>query len=355
VKEKTGTIGVAVIGYGGMGGWHANTVQKRLKGRFQAVGVYDIRESQHEIARKKGMKAYESRKALLADPAIELVVVATPNDVHKEIVIDALRAGKNVICEKPVTLSVADFDEMVAVAKECNRLFTVHQNRRWDPDYLTAKEIIENNSLGRVFNIESRVHGSRGIPGDWRNKKEHGGGMLYDWGIHMLDQMLQLMGDRRLLTLYAQLTFVTNENCDDGFRVICNFEGDVTFIVEISTNNFISLPRWYILGENGSAIVRDWDRRGEIVKVSNWENRDSVPVQAGVGITKTMAPRTKKTIKKYPLPKPKCDWIGYYENIYDVLRKGALQTVTHAQQRRLLRLVEGIFESGEQNKLVELE
>jgi len=348
-------IGMAVIGYGGMGSHHARSVRLKRLGKFDVAGTFDIREERQKAARLAGLTAFESREALLSDPRIELVVVATPNDVHKEIVIDALRHGKNVICEKPVTMTSADLEDMIAAADETGMLFTVHQNRRWDPDYRTAKEVIESNTLGRVFNVESRVHGSRGIPGDWRSRKAQGGGMLLDWGIHMLDQMLQLMGERRLLSLYAQLTFITNVECDDGFRVICNFEGGTSYMVEILTNNFVNLPRWYINGENGTAIVEDWSRHGKIVKVSDWENRECVPIQAGVGITKTMAPRDQKTIKKYKLPKPKSDWMEYYDNIYDVIRNGAQVIVTHDQQRRLIRLCEAIFESGGTGKTVELE
>jgi predicted dehydrogenase len=276
--------------------------------------------------------------------------------VHKEIVIDALRHGKHVVCEKPVTMASADLEDMIAVAEETGRLFTVHQNRRWDPDYPTAKAVLESNALGRVFNIESRVHGSHGVPGDWRARKATGGGMLLDWGIHMLDQMLQLMGPRRLLSLYAQLTYVTCEEVDDGFRVFCRFEDDITFMVEILTSNFIQLPRWYILGENGSAIMRDWDSaNGEIVKVSDWETREWAPIQAGVGITKTMAPRAKDTIKSYPLPLAVGEWVEYYHNIYDVIRRGARPIVTHDQQRRLLRLVEAVFESAKEDQVVRVE
>ena len=353
--QEHGKIGMGVIGLGGMGWHHARKVRAERPDQFEVIGSFDIREARQEFARENGLQAFESREALLSDPRIELVVVATPNDMHKEIAIDALRHGKNVICEKPVTMTSSDLEEMIAEAKKSGKLFTVHQNRRWDNDYRTAKAVLESNTLGRVFHMESRVHGSRGIPGDWRNRKAQGGGMLLDWGIHMLDQMLQLMGPRRLLRIYAQLTNVTNEECDDGFRVYCTFEGDTTFLVEVLTSNFISLPRWYILGVNGSAVVRDWARHGEIVKVSDWENRDSIPIQAGVGITKTMAPRDESTIKKYRLPKPKCDWMEYYDNIFDVLRNGAQAIVTHDEQRRLIRLVEAIFESGETGKAVEVE
>ena len=71
-------------------------------------------------------------------------------------------------------------------------LFTVHQNRRWDNDYRMVKKFIETNELGRIFAIDSKVYGSRGIPGDWRREKQHGGGMVLDWGVHLLDQVLML-------------------------------------------------------------------------------------------------------------------------------------------------------------------
>ena len=127
-------IGFAVIGFGGMGSWHMRQAMGELADQFNAIGVFDIKQERQALAVEKSLKAYESREALFSDPAIELVTVATPNDVHKEIVIDALRHGKNVICEKPVALSPADLEDMIAAANETGKLFTVHQNRRWDAD-----------------------------------------------------------------------------------------------------------------------------------------------------------------------------------------------------------------------------
>ena len=176
--------------------------------------------------------------------------------------------------------------------------------------------------------------------------------MVLDWGIHLLDQTLRIGEGRKLISVYAELTNVTNEECDDGFRVTLIFEGDLSMYVEVTTSNFIELPRWYILGENGSAVINDWDLNGEIVKVSDWENRDAVPILAGVGLTKTMAPRTDDTIKHYPLPKVDSSWTQFYENVFAALRGEEEQLITHDQQRRLLKLVDAIFESGNENKVV---
>ena len=220
---------------------------------------------------------------------------------------------------------------------------------------LIVRKLIDDNTLGRVFRIEHRVQGSRGVPGDWRNQKEHGGGMVLDWGIHLLDQVLQMTYPHKLVSVYNELTYITNENCDDGFRATLVFDDGLSFYVEVTTSNFIELPLWYVLGENGSAVINNWNYDGEIVKVSDWENRDAVPIQAGAGITKTMAPRTDETIKRYPLPRLNADWSEYYANIFDTLEGKATQIVTHDQQRRLLKLVDALFLSAKENRVVEFE
>ena len=255
----------AVIGYGGMGSWHASTCADDFKDTAELIGIYDIKPERRAAAEAEGIHAFSSREELLADERIDLVTVATPNDVHKEIAIAAMAAGKNVISEKPVALSQEELEEMIAASKKYGKLFTVHQNRRWDPDFKCVQKILADNELGKVFRIESRVQGSRGIPGDWRNQKAHGGGMVLDWGIHLLDQALRIGEGRKLISVYAELTNVTNEECDDGFRVTLIFEGDLSMYVEVTTSNFIELPRWYILGENGSAVINDWDLNGDIL------------------------------------------------------------------------------------------
>lgn len=99
---------------------------------------------------------------------MDIVVCATPNDSHKQIVINAINAGKQVICEKPVCLSVSDFDDMAAAAEKNGLLLSVHQNRRCDVDFLAIRSIISSGEIGDTINIESRIHGSRGVRSDWR-------------------------------------------------------------------------------------------------------------------------------------------------------------------------------------------
>lgn len=346
-------VKIAVVGYGGMGGWHTDRIREMEK--FELKGIYDIDPARIELAKSKGIPTYASFEDVLNDDEVEIITIATWNDVHKPLAIAAMRAGKNVISEKPVTLSVADLKDMIAVAKETGKLFTVHQNRRWDDDYLTVKNIVDKNILGKVFRIESKVQGSRGIPGDWRKEKGHGGGMVYDWGVHLLDQALTMNDKNKLLSVYAQTTHITNDECDDGFYAEMRFENGLSFLVEVTTNNFISLPLWYVLGENGSSVIEDWDLKGKSVLVHDWSKIDSVPVKAGTGITKTMAPRTDETIHEEPLEEVRGKWVQYYDNIYDVLRNGAAQIVEHRQMLRCLALIEAIFESAEKNEVVKFD
>jgi len=342
--------GVAIVGYGGMGGWHADLLNSISEAEIK--GVYDIQPERMDVARSKGIHAYESLDAVLADKEVDIVTIATPNDVHKDIAIKAMAAGKHVVCEKPVALNSNELQEMIDAAGRYKVIFTVHQNRRWDEDYLVAKQIYEKNTLGKVFNIESRVHGSRGIPGDWRNTKEHGGGMVLDWGVHLIDQILMMLSERKLISLYATLSFVTNEAVDDGFKILLNYDDGLTCHIEVGTSNFINLPRWYIQGENGTAIIEDWNLNGKIVMVSDWEKRDAVPVVTAAGLTKTMAPRTSETIKEYPLPSVHSDIKDYYRNVFKAIEGKEEIFVKHNEVMRSMRLMEAVMCSAHENRVV---
>ena len=342
-------IKAAVIGYGGMGNWHCRKINEIDE--LELAGVYDILESKNAEAEEKGYHAYGSLEELLADPTIKIVTVATPNQVHKPICIQAMEAGKHVVCEKPVALNHEELQDMIQAAEKNGVIFTVHQNRRWDEDFLIMKHLYEEGTLGKVFRIESRVHGSRGIPGDWRNQKECGGGMVLDWGVHLLDQML-LMVQKKISSIYAELSYVTNENCDDGFTVTLKFEDGPIAQIQVGTSNFINLPRWYMLGENGSAVIQNFKCEGKIVMVSDWENRDAVPVVTAAGLTKTMAPRTKDTIEEYPLPRQETDVRDFYRNVIKAIHGEEPQIVTHKQLMRVMKLMEAVFESAEKNVVI---
>ena len=338
-------IRCAIIGYGGMGSWHARHILER--GAVELAGIVDIKEERRALARENGIFVYDSFEAVLADPTVELITLAVPNELHKPLAIAALRAGKNVISEKPVTLSSADLAEICAVANACGKLFTAHQNRRWDCDYRMIRELYHSGKLGRVTSVESRYQGSRGIPGDWRGKKEHGGGMIYDWGVHLIDQMLGVVDDRRIEKVYCRCDHITNDEVDDGFKLDLYFEGALTARIEVGTTNFISLPRFYITGTNGTGCVNDWRDDCRVVLCRTWADKDVAPVVTAAGFTKTMAPRDETTTVEEFIKRPDLDVHDFYRNVVAAIEGREKPFVTHAQLMRSMRVMEAAFRSDE--------
>ena len=350
---KENKIVYGLIGFGGMGKWHTEILENVPE--IELAGIYDIKEEKRKLAEEAGFHTYETEEAMLADESIDVILVATPNDTHGPIALRAMEAGKNVIVEKPATLSLKELTELEDMAGKTGGFLTVHQNRRWDEDLLTVREILKDQTMGEIFRIESRVHGSRGIPGDWRKEKAHGGGMVLDWGVHLFDQIFRLTGERRLKTVYATLTNVTNQEVDDGFTAVLRFEGGLEVLVEVGTNNFISLPRWYVLGENGSAVVEDWDLSGKIVKAFSEEEKEIVPVRTAAGLTKTMAPRREDTIRVEELPRVPGDIADFHRNVAAVLLRGEEPAVKLPEVKRVMRLMETVFESAEKNHVMDFE
>ena len=343
---------VALIGFGGMGHWHAELL-KEFNNIF-LYSIYDIDPAKIKEAKEKGYQTYDSFEEVLKDDNVDILLLAVPNDWHKPYAIQGMRAGKNIISEKPVTLSSADLKEMIDVSNETGKLFTVHQNRRWDEDFRTMKKIYDKGLLGEIFSIESRVHGSRGIPGDWRKEKEHGGGMMLDWGVHLLDQVLLLVPEK-VSTVYAKMHHVTNGIVDDGFRMIMTFESGKTALVEVGTSNFINLPRWYMQGVNGTALMKDFGSDADIVNIISWENSDAVPIKTAAGLTKTMAPRTEETIKESVFLHEHADIHDFYKNITAVLDGKEKQLIHHDQMMRVMKLMEAAFRSDELGQIVAFE
>ena len=348
-------IRVGIVGYGGMGSWHADQI--RESDVVQLAGIYDIRRERCEQAQEKGIGVYRSFRAMLEDETLDLVVVATPNDIHEDLVIKALRAGKHVICEKPVTLTLESLNRMIAAAEEEGRCFSTHQNRRWDSDYLAMKQIKESGEIGRVINMESRYHGSRGIPGDWRGEKSYGGGMLYDWGIHLIDQVLGIFGYDNVDSVFCQEDHITNAEVDDGFKLLINFKTGERAHIEVGTYNFINMPRFYMRAENGTAIINDRKNKNEpaqVVRCTSWHEDNVKPIQAGAGLTKTMAPRNEITTETYTVARPDSDVHDYYRNFVRAIRGEEELIVKHNEMRADLAVILAAFESARTGATVKI-
>jgi len=341
---------VVIIGYGGMGSYHGKLI-KDIEG-LEVTGAYDVLQERQEAAAADGYQVYESFEAVLNDPKVDVLVIATPNDIHKDLSIRAMRTGKHIVCEKPVTLCKADFEEMMAVAEETGQVLMVHQNRRWDEDFLMIKSMYDQHTIGDLFHLESRVHGANGIPGDWRRIEAYGGGMLLDWGVHLLDQLV-FMIDSKITSVSSRLSFILGDEVDDGFEAYLQFENGISAVIEVGTTNFITLPRWYVKGLEGTAIIEDWSLKGRMVLRNNEVERiEPKPIQAGVGLTKTMAPPSEGATITEALPAAYQHASSFYTNFSEVISGKAEPIVKNAEVLRVLNLIEAIFEAGRTHQVI---
>ncbi len=339
---------MAIIGIGGMGTWHCKKVTENID-EITVKGAYDVRDEAIETAKNElGLHIYNSVEEILNDKEVDLITIATPNNFHKDLAIKCLKAGKNVVCEKPVTMNAPELEEIIAVAKETGMLFSIHQNRRWDKDYCIIKKVLADKMIGEPYFIESRVQGSRGAMHGWRGFKENGGGMLLDWGVHLIDQMVHLI-DSPVVEIGAHLMSICTPGVDDNIKIYIRFENGVSGMLEMATNCFVNHPRWHVSCDNGTAVIEDWSCKGAMFqkKLDSELEWDDVIVYTEAGPTRTMAPRPQETVIETELPDVATDWGDYYKNIVDVIDNKAELLVTPEQALRVMKIIDLAFEAEE--------
>ncbi len=347
---------LAIIGFGGMAGHHYTQLSKGNT-RVRIKGIYDINEERCEVAREKGLYVYSGAEEIFADPEIDIVLVATTNDAHKDLCIRALRAGKHVLCEKPATITASDLEDVMAVAKETGKVFTIDQNRRVNKDFVLMRRTVESGVIGKPYVIETRVEGSRGMPEGWRRLKALGGGMMYDWGVHLIDQLMY-MNTSKVVNVFCKMYNILYDEVDDNFHLVMTFEDGLTAYVEISTNNFISHPRWYVLGTEGTLQIDDWSCTGRVVKCKTREDVWGAEIaMTKAGPSKTMAKRDPSTVEIIELEAPtdvEDNLDPTYYQLVDAI-EGAPLKITPAQALRVMKVMEAAFESARTGEAIKTE
>jgi len=348
-------IKMGILGYGGMGNWHAKNAGRISN--VEIVSVHDIDEQRLKDAAANGLKAYGAREAFLKDPDINFVLIATPNHLHKDFTIEALQAGKNVICEKPAALSVKELDEMIQKAEETGKIFTVHQNRRWDKDFLVMQKVIHAGMIGKVHSIESRVYGNNGSIYGWRLKKEFGGGMVLDWGVHLLDHFTFMYPEKKIRNVFAQLFSVINKEVDDLFKVEMVFEDGLSVHVQVGTFGLINQPRFFAYGDLGTLVIDDFSGKNGRMKLLKHRIDDMgrIIIDTPAGPTRTMAPQPEDCFMEKELPEIDCEWTEFYSNLVGVFSGKEKLIVTPASVRRTMQVIEAVFESAKTGTAVKLD
>jgi len=340
---------IGIIGFGYMGHFHLNKVRS-LDTDAVVTAVYDINPEKREDARGEGLMAFDNLEEFLAQDT-ELVVIATPNEVHATLSIACLEAGKNVMCEKPVTMNSAELEQVIACANRCGRLFTTHQNRRWDVDYRAVKEMLRSGQIGAPTTIESMVFGERGVCFGWRGDPAHGGGMLYDWGVHLIDQALCMFEGHKVVNLYARLTSILTPAVDDFFEVGLDFDNGVHYTVSVGTFALQKRPRWFVFGDRGTLKLDDFS--GKTGGASRIRERvtgfDSVFGKTSLGPSRTMAPLQKEMLEVLPLPEVEEQPLAFWQNLVAAVKGEEEPIVKHEQLLRQMKVIDAAFACGRTN------
>ena len=236
----------------------------------------------------------------------------------------------------------------------------MHQQRRWDWDYRTAKEVYDSKTLGNVYTIQSKLYGFNGNMHDWHVYPEFGGGMLFDWGVHLIDQML-FMVDSKITSVYADVRNVINEKVDDYFKIILSFENGVTGEIELGTYFLADKEKWFerhwiMGGDKGTMYSDGFAPEGKIVRTTRLlTNVPGKTTMTASGPTRSFGPPADGLIITEPLPKVVTDQSYYYDNFNKAVNGEADFVVTIPQVRRVLKLMEAARESARTHKSVDFE
>ena len=342
-------IRFGIIGYGFMGYEHYKMLHD-FPG-IQVVAVCD-RDPSRLVDMPAGVKGYGSAEELLANPEVDVVILSANNNQHLDLVKKAAAAGKDIICEKPVAMSLAELDQMEEAVKKAGVKFTVHQQRRFDPDFRTTKNVLESGTLGDVYTIKSSLYGYNGNMHDWHVYKSEGGGMLYDWGVHLIDQILWMVPSK-VKSVYADLRNVINTEVDDYFHIILRFYNGLTAQIELGTYYLSQKDdwferHWYVGGNKGTMELDGFNPRGAIVRTTRLLTEVGLKRATGAGgPTRSFGTPDPGLIVTEPLPVATTEHADYFRNYVKAWHGEEEFLVKIDEVRRSLRLMDAVRESAE--------
>jgi scyllo-inositol 2-dehydrogenase (NADP+) len=317
-------IKVGVIGYGGafnMGRMHLQDMQKAGM-TPRAVAEPDAARVAIAAQEFPGIQVFASVDEMLAKSDINLVVLITPHNTHAPLALQCLRAGRHVVCEKPFAITTDECDAMIAAAHEADVMVSTFHNRHWDGSIVKALEILRSGAIGDLVRIEAHM-GQWAKPGDWwRSSKSISGGILYDWGVHLLEYMLQLVdseitevtGFSKRGYWAAQSKWGKDTVEDEGFAVV-RFKSGVWGTLCIT--NIDASPKRGMVEVTGTKGAFWWDYDNHEITVRDGEA--------------TIVTKGKN---------PPAQWEKYYTNVAAHLTKGAPLTITPEWSRRPIHILD---------------
>ena len=341
-------LNMGIIGMGKMGEFHASWMTPENQMRLVAICEKNDKRVA-ELKKKYDVSIYKDAEEFMNIPELDFVVVVTTNEVHEALSVMALEHGKNVIVEKPMSLTYASTLRMVEAAEKNDKHLFVHQSSRWDRDFLLLKDVINSGLLGEILLIQSKVMlcdegwpswGIEGMANPWRIKAQYGGGMLFDWGPHLVDQLLLLTGQDPIGVYGVLQKGVWSTEVDDYFFSVLKFENDVICQIEAGNNARLPTPRWYVTGTKGTLEVKG----------------KSEPVWDEVEMTyeKSDGKRELQKLRLIDVCESGIEG-GFYRDLVPFLNGEKEEFVSMYEASKVVKVLEMIKKSSEENRFIPFE
>ena len=327
-------VGVGLVGLGNSGWhYHADAVLSRSPD-FALAAVCSRSEPRARAAADRfgGTPSTDWRR-VLEDPAVELVVLALPHHLHREVAVAAAQAGRHVLVEKPMATTAADADAMAAAAQRAGVLLAVHQQRRWEADFVALRALVEGGAVGEPRIVEvTRSHAGRyrssgedsPHTGDdvlpWAHERASGGGVSWVIGPHPVDHLLQLAGSPAT-HVAGRTTTAPGDDVEDHLGMDVRFASGLLGRVDVHRRPGVALPRFTVFGTRGTLVARS----GTSVEVR--------PFDAEPSVVEGLAP-------------PGRHGEEVYAGLHAAIRRGAPLPVTAAQGREVVALLEAALASA---------
>ncbi len=339
ISEEPVRVGISGLGRSGWG-IHAN-VLPHVGDKFRVTAVCDPDPArQQEAIDRFDCLAYSTIDEIIADRSVELLVVATPSQLHVSDASAAMRAGKHVIVEKPMAPTLEGVDEMIAVAEETGMLLTVNQNYRYHADFLKVKEVVDSGVLGRIVQMRITGNGFR-RRWDWQTLKEFGGGDLNNKGAHSIDWAIHFFDDPQP-EIFCQMETTPLFAGDAESHVKLVIKPNDGPVIDVEMSNCCAYPQdaWLVMGTQGTLVSAD---RREV----HWKYFD--PAEAPPLVLDTK-PTPDRSYNSETLPwredsfKPEFSFFASMNNLYGdihaAIRQGSQPAITAASVRRQVEILE---------------
>lgn len=342
-------VRTAIIGFGLSGRMFHTRVIKSVPG-FEITAVVSSRgeEVREELPHAE---VVGSEDLIFRDPSIDLVVIATPNELHAPLATRALEAGKHVVVEKPFSVTAAEGQTVVECAKRMDRVLSVYHNRRWDNGFLTLREALEAGHLGTVYGYEARFERFRPVvKGErWREQEKGGSGVLYDLGSHLIDQAVCLFGTPR--GVYCDLaTQRPGGVVDDYFNVLLDYD---TLRVVLRSGCVVGVPGPVLVvhGDTGTFIKQELDPQEDALKAGKTPE-NSEPWGLDGDNARLFALSADGTRTQRPLATIPGSYHRFYAELHAAITSGAPAPVPPEDAVTVIGIIEACLRSSREKRWI---